>query len=172
MIGKRTDEFRRDKRHIAGDDRHERQSGRGQRARDAAHGTRRPLKVRHHTRHQAAKRALLKVDKLAGARRRHDQLAGNWRQPTQHALDERLAAKRHARLIAAHARGQPARLDDTRKIGTSYGSHTAKHLHRHARNPVHEAKYSHRNSSATKSSCKNKTAPLRHAARPRAQKRW
>ena len=171
-IGKRADEFRRDKRHIAGDDRHERQSGRGQRARDAAHGARRPLKVRHHSRHQAAKRALLKVGKLAGTRRRHDQLAGNWRQPTQHAFDERLAAKRHASLITAHARGQPTRLDDTRKIGTSYGSHTAKHLHRHARNPVHEAKYSHRNSSATKSSCKNKTAPLRHAARPRAQKRW
>jgi hypothetical protein len=43
---------------------------------------------------------------------------------------------------------------------------------RHARNPVHEAKYSRRNNGASKSSCKNKTAPLRHAARPRAQKRW
>ena len=71
-IGKRADKFRRDKRHIAGDDRHERQSGRGQRARDAAHGARRPFKVRHHTRHQAAKRALLKVGKLAGTRSRHD----------------------------------------------------------------------------------------------------
>ena len=171
-IGKHADEFRRDKWHITGDDRHERQSGRGQRARDAAHGTRRPFKVRHHARHKTAKRALLKIGKLAGTRGRHDQLAGNWRQPTQHALDERLATKRHARLIAAHARGQPTRLDDTRKIGTSYGSHTAKHLHRHARNPVHEAKYSRRNSGAMKSSYKNKTAPLRHAAGPRAQKRW
>ena len=71
-IGKRADEFRRDKRHVAGDDSHERQSGRGQRARDAAHGARRPLNVRHHSRHQAAKRALLKVGKLAGTRSRHD----------------------------------------------------------------------------------------------------
>lgn len=171
-IRKRADQFWRDERHIAGDDRREGQPSGSQRTRDAAHGARRPLKVRHYSRHQAAKRALLKVGKLAGTRSRHDQLAGNWRQPTQHAFDERLAAKRHASLITAHARRQPARLDDTRKIGTSYGSHTAKHLHRHARNPAHEAKYSHRNSSATKSSCKNKTAPLRHAARPRAQKRW
>ena len=71
-IGKRADEFRRDKRHITGDDRHERQPGRSQRTRDAAHGARRPLKVRHHTRHQAAKRALLKVGKLVGTRSRHD----------------------------------------------------------------------------------------------------
>ena len=143
-IGKRADEFRRDKRHIAGDDRHERQSGRGQRARDAAHGTRRSFKVRHHTRHQAAKRVLLKIGKLAGTRSRHDQLAGNWHQSTQHALDERLTAKRHARLIGAHARRQPARLDDTRKIGPSYGSHTANHPHRYAQNPAHEAKYRRR----------------------------
>ena len=80
MIGKRADEFRRDERHIAGDDRNERQPGRSQRARDAAHGARRAFKVRHHTRHQAAKRALLKVGKLAGTRSRNDQLAGNWRQ--------------------------------------------------------------------------------------------
>ena len=143
-IGKRANEFRRDKRHIAGNYRHERQPSRSQRARDAAHCARRAFKVRHHTRHQAAKRALLKIGKLAGTRRRHDQLAGNWRQPTQHALDERHTAKRHARLIATHARRQPARLDDTRKIGPSYGSHTANHPHRYAQNPAHEAKYRRR----------------------------
>lgn len=143
-IGERADEFRRDKRHIASDDRHERQSRRGQRARDAAHGTGGTVDVHHHAGAQAIKHKLLKVGKLAGARRRHDQLAGNWRQPTQHALDERLTAKRHARLIAAHARRHPARLNDTRKIGPSYGSHTANHPHRYAQNSTHEAKYRRR----------------------------
>ena len=171
-IGKRADEFRRDKRHIAGDDRHERQSSRGQRARDAAHGAGGTVDVHYHAGAQAIKHKLLKVGKLARARRRHDQLAGNWRQPAQHALDQGLAAKRHARLIAAHARGQPTRLDDTRKIGTSYGSHTAKHLHRHVHNPEHGANTAGDKTDDTADPRKNKTAPLRHAARPRAQKRW
>ena len=172
MTGKRADEFRRDKRHIAGNDRHERQPSRSQRARDAAHGARRAFKVRHHTRHQTAKRALLKIGKLAGTRGRHDQFAGNLRQPTQYAFDERLAAKQHPRLIATHARGQPTRLDDTRKIGTSYGSHTAKHLHRRVLNPAHGANTVGDKADDTADPHKNKTAPLRHAARPRAQKRW
>ena len=62
---------------------------------------------------------------------------------------------------AMRALSQPMREDSppawtTRKIGTSYGSHTAKHLHRHARNPVHDANYSRRNNGATKNSFKTK----------------
>lgn len=91
---------------------------------------------------------------------------------TQHALDQGLATKRHARLVATHARRQPpawttqersARLTVVIRQNTPIG--------------MLETRCTKLNTVADKAGgtanpCKNKTAPLRHAARPRAQKRW